>query len=65
MKNEREERSEKRFKMVMGLVTNVVCVLGGMALVLGEIDDSPGLGGIGLIVIVGGMYYNSKLLYEK
>jgi hypothetical protein len=65
MKNEREERSEKRFRMVKGLITNVVCVLGGMALVLGEIDDAPGLGGIGLILIGVSMYYNSKLLYEK
>ncbi len=64
MKKEREERSEKRFRTIMGLLTNVVCVLGGMALVLGEIDDSPGLGGIGLIVIGVSMYYNSKLLYK-
>lgn len=64
MKNKREERSEKRFRMLMGLLTNIVCVLGGMALVLGEMDDAPGLGGIGLIAIAGGMYYNSKLLYK-
>jgi hypothetical protein len=64
LKNEREVRSEKRFRMIMGLLTNIVCVLGGMALVLGEIDDSPGLGGIGLIAIAGSMYYNSKLLYK-
>ncbi len=64
LKKLREQRSEKRFRMVMGLLTNVVCVLGGMALVLGEIDDSPGLGGIGLIAIAGSMYYNSKLLYD-
>jgi hypothetical protein len=64
LKNEREVRSEKRFRMVMGLLTNIVCVLGGMTLVLGEIDDSPGLGGIGLIAIAGSMYYNSKLLYK-
>jgi hypothetical protein len=64
LKKQREERSEKRFRMVMGLLTNVVCVLGGVALVLGEIDDAPGLGGIGLIVIAGSMYYNSKLLYK-
>ncbi len=60
----KEERSEKRFRMVMGLLTNVICVFGGMVLVLGEIDDSPGLGGIGLIAIVGSMYYNSKLIYK-
>jgi hypothetical protein len=64
LRKEREERSEKRFRMVKGLLTNVVCVLGGMALVLGEIDDSPGLGGIGLILIAGSMYLNSKLLYN-
>ncbi len=64
LRKEREERSEKRFRMFKGLVTNIVCVLGGMALVLGEIDDSPGLGGIGLILIAGSMYFNSKLLYK-
>ncbi len=64
LRKEREERSEKRFRMFKGLVTNIVCVLGGMALVLGEIDDAPGLGGIGLIAIAGSMYYNSKLLYK-
>lgn len=57
-------RSEKRFRTFMGLLTNIACVLGGMALVLGEIDDAPGLGGIGLIVIAGSMYYNAKLLYD-
>ncbi len=50
--------------MVKGLATNVVCVVGGIALVLGEIDDAPGLGGIGLILIMTSMYLNSKLLYK-
>jgi hypothetical protein len=50
--------------MLKGLATNVVCVFGGMALVLGEIDDAPGLGGIGIILIIVSMYLNSKLLYE-
>ncbi len=57
-------RTEKRLRMLKGLATNVVCVVGGMAIVLGEIDDSPGLGGIGLILIAASMYLNSKLLYE-
>jgi hypothetical protein len=61
MKN---ERTEKRLRMIKGLVTNIVCVVGGMALVLGEIDDAPGLGGIGLILIIVSMYLNGKLLYE-
>ncbi len=64
LKKLREERSEKRFRMVKGLATNVVCVVGGIALVLGEIDDSPGLGGIGLLLIISSMYLNSKLLYK-
>ncbi len=51
-------------KVLKGLATNVVCVVGGMALVLGEIDDAPGLGGIGLILIIASMYLNSKLLYN-
>ncbi len=57
-------RTEKRLRMLKGLATNVVCVVGGMAIVLGEIDDSPGLGGIGLILIAGSMYFNSKRLYK-
>ncbi len=64
LKKLREQRSEKRFRMVKGLVANLVCVIGGMALVLGEIDDAPGLGGIGLILIISSMYLNSKLLYD-
>jgi hypothetical protein len=64
LKKLREERSEKRFRMVKGLVSNLVCVIGGMALILGEVDDSPGLGGIGLILIISSMYLNSKLLYD-
>ncbi len=64
LKKLREERTEKRFRMVKGLATNVVCVVGGIALVLGEIDDAPGLSGIGLILIVASMYLNSKLLYD-
>ncbi len=64
LKKIRQERSENRFRMVKGLATNVVCVVGGIALVLGEIDDAPGLGGIGLILIMTSMYLNSKLLYD-
>ncbi len=64
LNKQRLERSEKRFRMLKGLASNVVCVVGGIALVLGELDDSPGLGGIGLILIIGSMYLNSKLLYD-
>ena len=64
LKKIRQERSESRFRMVKGLAANLVCVIGGMALVLGEVDDSPGLGGIGLILIISSMYLSSKLLYD-
>jgi hypothetical protein len=60
----REERSEKRFRMVKGLVASVVTIVGTLAVVFGEIDDSPGLGGIGLILIIASMYLNAKLLYD-
>ncbi len=55
---------DEMLKVLKGLATNVVCVVGGIALVLGEIDDAPGLGGIGLILIVASMYLNCKLLYD-
>ncbi len=65
LKNEREVRSEKRFRMVKGLAAIVCSMVGTLAVVFGEIDDSPGLGGIGLILIAGSMALNSKLLYDK
>lgn len=40
-------RSLTRFVIALALVT-----LGVSAMMLGEADDSPGLGGIGLIVII-------------
>ncbi len=52
-------------KVIKGLITNVVCVLGGMGIVLGEIDDSPGLGGIGIILIGVSMYFNYRVIKDK
>jgi hypothetical protein len=40
----------------------VVTVVGTLAVVFGEVDDSPGLGGIGLILIALAMYLNVKLV---
>ena len=60
----REERSEKRIRMVKGLAAHIVTIVGTLTVVFGEVDDSPGLGGIGLILIAGSMYLNSKLLYN-
>ncbi len=52
-------------KYLKGWATNVVCVVGGMLMVLGEIDDSPGLGGIGIILIGVSMYLNYKVIKNK
>jgi hypothetical protein len=35
------------------IVSVILMVVGGLAVVNGELDDSPGLGGIGLLVIAG------------
>ncbi len=65
LKKEREARSERRERIIKSLAAVVCSAVGGMALVLGEIDDSPGLGGIGLILIAACMYLNSKLVSRK
>jgi hypothetical protein len=64
LKKQREERSEKRFRMIKGLAAIVVTIVGTLALAFGEMDDSPGLGGIGILLIVSSMYLNCKLLYD-
>ncbi len=61
----RKARSERRERIIKSLTAVVCSAVGGMALVLGEIDDSPGLGGIGLILIAACMYLNSKLVSRK
>jgi hypothetical protein len=65
LQNTRKARSERRKRIIKSLAAVACSAAGGMALVLGEIDDSPGLGGIGLILIVTCMYLNSKLVSEK
>ena len=65
LQNMRKARSEKRERIIKSLAAVVVSAAGGVALVLGEIDDSPGLGGIGLILIAACMYLNSKLVSGK
>ena len=47
-------------KIVKSFVLSLAAALGGMALVIGERDDSPGLGGIGLIMIGISFYLNYK-----
>lgn len=46
--------------VLKSIIPTVLSTIGGMFLVLGEIDDSPGLGGIGLILIGVSLYLNFK-----
>ncbi len=54
--------NRKKFTLVLSIVVlTVLSVLGGMGIVLGELDDSPGLGGIGLLLIAISLYVKLKL----
>ena len=47
-------------RTVLAVTPVLLTILGVMAMVFGEIDDSPGLMGIGLLVIVLATYINFK-----
>lgn len=47
-------------RLVFAITPVLMTILGVMAMVFGEIDDSPGLMGIGLIFIVLATYINFK-----
>lgn len=47
-------------KLLKAATTNITSAIGGVCIVLGEMDDSPGLGGIGLILIGVSIYLNLK-----
>lgn len=54
--------NRKKLKLVLSIVVlTTLSVLGGMGIVLGELDDSPGLGGIGLLLIAISIYFKLKL----
>jgi hypothetical protein len=48
-------------KKVYFLFPIILAVVGTLALIGGELDDSPGLGGIGLILIAISCYFNYKI----
>jgi hypothetical protein len=52
-------------KNLKALSVILITIVGTLAVVFGEVDDSPGLGGIGLILIGGASYLNLKLIKEK
>lgn len=60
----RKERTNRRLRILKSISAIVVTVVGTLAVVFGEVDDSPGLGGIGLILIASAMYLNVKLVKE-
>lgn len=60
-----KERTNKRLRILKSISAIVVTLVGTLAVVFGELDDSPGLGGIGLILIASAMYLNVKLVKEK
>ena len=43
----------------------ILTAIGTLAVIGGEVDDSPGLGGIGIILICLSTYLNYKLLKSK
>ena len=45
-------------RIVNSVIRTGLATIGGIGLVLGELDDSPGLGGIGLILIGVSFYLN-------
>lgn len=50
----------KNMKTVKGIGSSLLSALGGVCVVAGELDDAPGLGGIGLILIGISIYLNLK-----
>jgi hypothetical protein len=47
-------------KIIKGIALSLLTLLGGYLMIAGELDDSPGLGGIGLILIISSTYFNIK-----
>lgn len=52
----------KNIKLFIPIVLTIV---GTLAVVVGELDDSPGLGGIGIILIVFATYLNFKFKFKE
>ncbi len=52
-------------KTLKAIATNIIAAIGGVAIPLGEFDDSPGLSGIGLILIGLSIWLNLKNLKDK
>ena len=55
-----KKRKKKNMIIVKSMISSCISALGGAFVVYGEIDDAPGLGGIGLILIGVSFYLNLK-----
>lgn len=54
-----------KIKLILkGLLPIFLTVVGTLAVIGGEVDDSPGLGGIGLIIICIASYINIKYTHH-
>lgn len=51
-------------RIVKAVLPILLTSIGGLALIGGELDDSPGLGGIGLILISTSIFINYKFIKE-
>lgn len=49
-------------RLLLGILLLIVGILG---IYVGEIDDSPGAGGIGIIIIILGVYFVVKSFFKK
>lgn len=52
-------------RTIKSLIPILLTVIGTLAVVGGEMDDSPGLGGIGIIIITIAFYLNIKFSKNK
>jgi len=57
-----KERKKKNMITIKSFNLSCVSAIGGALVVLGEIDDSPGLGGIGFILIGISFYLIQKII---
>jgi hypothetical protein len=50
----------------MKILRSVLLILIGVfAMIFGEFDDSPGLQGLGLILIISTLYFQLRVLFKK
>ena len=49
-------------RLIKGISPIILTMFGILAVIGGELDDSPGLGGIGILLIIGATYMNYKFV---